>query len=316
MNHFLYEPPFPYVLISLDGTAKSTLQWEQARILAKNAQDQNQKILWNIDLGLFTKLHASLTHHSQFLTLRLALEHFLETLFAEFKESTLGAILYEGPLDFLTGFPWDDAQDRSLQEQTGLSYEKLIQSAEGLNSLRLFCQDVCANYLEQLVLNIPDALPLFILLDPSTVNDPYLLAHLMNPERYPRFHLLFSKPTLFYPERTFVWQEDQSEIDMSKKIGVCWPTLSVKNNLEYMALLGDLLRKAIPFRFIPESFLTQQWDGLDALIFSPKSLSVEGKRKLRGFCAAGGKVVSIGEIIGLADEMIYADWIENQIGCN
>lgn len=49
-----------------------------------------------------------------------------------------------------------------------------------------------------------------------------------------------------------------------------------------------------PFRVIPELRLHEMWDGLDELIVLEETLTIQGKRQLQGFIAAGGKVRSRG----------------------
>jgi hypothetical protein len=73
--------------------------------------------------------------------------------------------------------------------------------------------------------------------------------------------------------------------------------------------LDALKKRSISFKLIAESQLTSQWDGLDYLLYSPTGLSTQGKRKLQGFCAAGGTVVSTGALLGLPYEMGLMDWL-------
>ncbi len=61
----------------------------------------------------------------------------------------------------------------------------------------------------------------------------------------------------------------------------------------------------IDYRIIPETYLTTEWHGLDYLIVDPDSLSSQGFRKLQGFCAAGGTIVSLGKIMGLPYEILF-----------
>ncbi len=49
-----------------------------------------------------------------------------------------------------------------------------------------------------------------------------------------------------------------------------------------------------PYRVIPELRLHEMWDGLDELIVMEETLTMQGKRQLQGFLAAGGKVRSRG----------------------
>lgn len=305
-------PNFSYKMIPLDLSQKSSLDWKEAIHLAKKAKQDNQKILWKLELGLFANLYFPLSHEAQFLTLRLGLDHFLETLYQEFKEETLGAIVFEGNSDFLFGFPWNQEQELNLKkwmQEEEVTPNQLAKTEEGLHFLRLFCRDVCADFLKQLTANVPDALHIFLLLNPSEVKDPLLMGHLISPECFERIHFLFKEPALFYPEPTFF------EVSDNKKIAVLWPSIQLKHPKFYEGLkvpLLNFLENGTKFRYIPEPFLTHMWDNLDSIIFNPDSLSTQGKRKLQGFCSAGGYAVSTGNLIGLTNEITFIDFLKNK----
>ena len=58
-------------------------------------------------------------------------------------------------------------------------------------------------------------------------------------------------------------------------------------------LFEKLLKQGTKVRVIEEAYLTAEWDGLDILYIDPPCLSREGKRKVQGFQAAGGEVISV-----------------------
>jgi hypothetical protein len=106
-------------------------------------------------------------------------------------------------------------------------------------------------------------------------------------------------------------REDQAKV----KLGVCLPLISLCRPSHYQGLdnaIEILTRYQIPFRLVPEISITMDWDGLDYLIVVTKSLSFQGLRKLRGFCAAGGVVICIGELLGLSCEIGIDEWIQLQ----
>ena len=65
---------------------------------------------------------------------------------------------------------------------------------------------------------------------------------------------------------------------------------AMRNHMSHLAS-----NKKIPFRLIAEENIITNWDGLDTLIFAPSLLGSQGIRKLQGFLAAGGEVVSLEE---------------------
>jgi hypothetical protein len=94
--------------------------------------------------------------------------------------------------------------------------------------------------------------------------------------------------------------------DHDVKVGVCFPNdpqcfLSCLN--VFKKIFSNLLNAKIPYKIIPEFLMTSSWDGLDYMIFSKKCLSLQGKRMLQGFVAAGGSGLYIDEPIGLESEM-------------
>ncbi len=82
----------------------------------------------------------------------------------------------------------------------------------------------------------------------------------------------------------------------------CWADLG--NGLEL------LQEKGITYRLVSEQQLVADWDGLDYLIVSEKSITPLGKRKLLGFCAAGGTIVTIcGEPVNVPHETSLSSWL-------
>src|SRR5687767_6853896 len=103
-------------IISIDATTKSSLQWQDARKEALNVIAKGNKILWHLELGLFGNLSAPLSNTPQFMALRLALDHFRDTLWEEFKRYSIGATLYQGSPDFSVNYNWDDEQTQNFAE--------------------------------------------------------------------------------------------------------------------------------------------------------------------------------------------------------
>lgn len=314
---------FDAVTIHIDGRVKADLNWKDARKEAAHAVERGLKIMWALDLGLFDQLAQPLTNQGQFLSLSLSIEHFRDTFWKEFKESTLGVSLYRGIADLSLGFAWDFHQESNLKEwlKESCSLEpieitELKRTEEGKQLIRLFCRDVLIEYLLLLASRLPDTLSVYLFLDGASFGGVRLHEiQYFNPERFERFHLALKNTHL--PFEAIGWGAPTSFgysgkvfQPLSKTtdavIGVCIPQMSFNLISHYKGFeeaLSELQRLSLPFRLIEENALTSRWDGLDYLIFSPAGLSVQGKRKLQGFCAAGGTVVSIGELIGLPQEL-------------
>lgn len=328
---------FNAVKIAFDGSLKSDLNWQSARETAQKYVQQGLLLFWEIDLGLFNKLPNPLSNQSQYLSLGLSLEHFRDTLWKDFRDRTIGLSIYRGPADLSHGYPWDESQQTNLREwlkavfndiaafvnETGISTkgfddidQKLLSENKiGLHILSLFCRDAAAEFLDMLTNRLPDALQLFLMMDCSKTPDPLQQIHLISRERYDRFHLAVKGGKLSLSDLT--WQEglfikQVTEID-EFKIGISIPPIEFVRPSHYQGmekLLEDLVVREMSFRIIPETFLITEWSGLDYLIVISKGVSSQGLRKLKGFCAAGGTVVVLGEKLGMPNEVAFDEWLK------
>jgi hypothetical protein len=323
---------FDAVVISLDGRVQADLDWKKGREQAQIAIEKGYALMWDMQLGLFQGLGQPLTNQTQFLSLTLSLEHFRDTLWKEFKSHTVGLSIFRGSVDFSQGFPWDSHQQQNLKEWlqelsdprlASLDFAQLQQEVEGQQLIRLFCRDVAVEYLSLLATRLPDSLSTYLYLDATALNGPLLHEiQLLNPERFDRLLLGLKGHRL--PFEAYGWKVPTPHGYMgsapaelpslpSASIGVCVPSMSFYQAHHYEGLeegLAALQKRALPFKLIAESQLTSQWDGLDYLLYTPSGLSTQGKRKLQGFCAAGGTAVSTGALLGLPYEMSLADWLK------
>ena len=106
-------PGFNAVRIPLDATLRSDLLWKQERQAAEKYIQQGLRIFWDIHFGLF---NLPIANQPQFLSLSLALEHFRDTLWKEFRQQTVGLCLYRGSANFSLGFVWNEEQLNNLRE--------------------------------------------------------------------------------------------------------------------------------------------------------------------------------------------------------
>jgi hypothetical protein len=311
--------------IFLDGTLKSDLHWEGQRALAKDLASREERLLWYLDLGLFSQLALPLQDQTQHLSLKLSLEHFRNTLWNEFHEATEGLCIYQGPSDFSSSLIWDTEQNQALSEWlkehfpdlSMLEQELAIplshfdqcdrffleRSEAGRHLVRLFCRDRAAEFLSLLVNGMPDPLPLRLHFAVDPLMQPLHQSQLLCKERYARFQQIITNPE---------WHIESNTIE-DVKIGICFPSYQCVQAKQFEGIneaLQWLIKRKAPFRIIPEAALTASWDGLDFLLATPHGLSSTGKRKLLGFCAAGGTVVNTGsDLIALNEELLFSDWI-------
>jgi hypothetical protein len=302
---------FNTVLIELDGRLIADLNWSAARARALKAIENGYALMWNIDLGFFSALSRPLSCQTQFLSFTLALEHFRDTLWKEFKSQTLGLSLYRGSADFSEGFPWDEQQSANLKQWLSNTNH----ANEDKRLVRLFCRDAAVEYLSLLAARLPDPLSLYLFLDGSSLQSTSLADEMcyLNPERFERFKLVLKGHRL--PHAALGWENPTSqgyygckEMELPSfempAIGFCIPPLQCIDSSHFQGMeeaLAALRGQEIPFKLIAESQLTAGWDGLDHLIYSPLGLSPGGKRKLQGFCAAGGRVISASDMGNFPD---------------
>lgn len=281
------------VIIRLDATQKSTLNWEASTLKAKQAVEQNSKILWELDFGLFDRLLHPLSQLQQFQSFCLAIDHFRETVWSQFAESSVGVCLYRGPLDEIESII---ATHQDKFSDWLSAFEECPQSIEYNRDsflARLFCRDIALDYIKQLTGQLPyGATPMI---------QPTLIKPLSPIE-----------DAIFFNEEFYRPLEIGKREEEGGSLAVCLPATShyCRESLDLLHVACQKLTdRGQKFRFIAEEALIMNLGGLDELIVAPRTLSLQGKRKLQGFCAAGGTVITLGEnAIGLAQELPFALW--------
>ncbi len=190
---------------------------------------------------------------ARFLSLELAVDHFTKTVWPQEEARTIGVVLYRGPLIDLDPIKW-------------------------------------------LASHLPESVRPFVLIDTTAITDPATYFRTVNqivfgplipilkgplPEQFP-----FALPALG-------WGHAHSPLGALSNE----PLLPLEEKRITRALyLPEEGNFPIPpgdFRVIPEQLLTHEWDGIDQLILDPSSISARARRKLHGFCAAGGELVEV-----------------------
>ncbi|HEY2810351.1 MAG TPA: hypothetical protein VGJ00_03055 [Rhabdochlamydiaceae bacterium] len=264
--------------IGLCGSLKEDLEWSCERVLAQSAVESGKDILWEIDFcfsssGLKPRDSATFFAHVR------ALEECVR-LISTFSAQTFGLCLFCGDVHFSSlfeGYGWEETLRDRLEELAAVSKEAAELLPRPIEEwgryVRLFYADLLAEYLHRLVSFLPDGLIPFAFFDARGGESAAFLTQLFSPVRFQ--HLCLSLATdapplaICFPSDAYCTQEILSTLDL------CMQTLTAEH---------------IPFRIIFEDKLTEEWDGLDKLIAISEGLSPQGKRKLQGFCAAGGEI--------------------------
>lgn len=224
----------------LDGTWGSSLQW--------NIEPPETSVLWKLDLGLFDRLRFPLSHEGQFQALRLSLDHFVDTVFAHYREKTQGVCLWEGTflfdgidLDPLPGFP----------------------EVEG----KILARSMAAfNYLHLLTAHLPDDLRVFVKLTGANEISAPLKALILGSDSLERVELI---------------ADGNARLERGVLVPPC-------ERIEFERFSRFIDSIPEPYRPIAEGRLTLEWEGLDELWVDESMLSGEGRRAVAGFVAAGG----------------------------
>lgn len=291
------------VAISLDASMSSDLNWKEAQHEAAKATKNGSKIFWKFHFDLLSDLALFLSDPIHHQTLALSVQHFKQTLWEEFHKETLAVSLYEGPLDLLSYWKWDLRQEADLQKWLkercldGQTPAIMLATKEGRHWLRLFCRDIFMQHLDVLASYLPGGLTTCVLLEANGFEEPVELVQLLQKECYSSLsRAVACKPALipvllssYKGVLTPKYQTIAKTENVS--LGICLPDVFSPADLgQFQSIALNLTQKKIPFRMIHESQLTQEWDGLDYILVA-SLVTAQGERKLRGFCAAGGKLL-------------------------
>lgn len=266
-------------ILSLDATATSPMNWGSVRLEAREKIAAGKKLLWHLDLGLFNRLPHPLSHPSQFLSLSLAIDHFRDSLWDEFRSSSIGMALYRGSADFLSQLCWSEEQKNNFSrwcQEGGTTSEQ-----EESLLLHLFARDVATDYLRQLAERCPDQIPSYVIFN-AYPEDLLVTALNTSPASYGRLKCYF--------ERCSALHQEVSEC----RVGLCMPPVDCALPallIPFRQVCNQFANR--PIRLVPEETLNSNWDQLDILIFYSKALSPEGWRKMKGFAAAGGTLIDL-----------------------
>ncbi len=125
------------------------------------------------------------------------------------------------------------------------------------------------DFLHRLASFLPDEATPYCFFE-STPFGPARSGQLMSKERFWHLHLSIEENKDF---RGILLPPDE----------LCTP--------EILEKLEVLIETVGSHRMIPEKRLNEMWDGLDELYVIEEALSVQGKRHVKGFTAAGGQVL-------------------------
>jgi hypothetical protein len=259
------------MLIVLPGRSTDDLDWQP--LLPPLGLE---KIEWEFDLGL-TDPFFPIDDELHFGALKLALSKFTSEIWPTFAERTAGGVLYRGSADFASFFRWSGAQEENWD-----AWKRTRPEAKEAHLRRLFTADAFAHYFQMLAHALPDEMPLTLHFDASGCGTAAESAQLLSRERFEHFRVERERPAA---------------------TAICMPEESLCSGAVLAKLDRLFASLKEPYRVIEEPFLTESWEGVDRLYVLSEATSAQGRRKLMGFCAAGGLVIVEGEPLGLSNEV-------------
>lgn len=321
------------IVIELQAHPDDDLLWINANEQALEAIRNHKLILWDLDLGLHSQVLET-ESSMQFFNFGIAIQEFVEKVWNNFKEHTLGVILYRGNADFTQRFAFtedmlahfletihDDATLSRIQKIIDTSHHEWVRSLDSEPLFHFYVAGMFAQYMQRLSSYLPEELLVFALIDLTEIQSTCFAAYLLSKERFG--HILLGLKHARAAMGHLNWQEGAclggwigrgsayfstiSEV----KIAICLSDdvhFSIQLESAMNFLFDELAISHIPCRTIPESQLTEAWDGIDYIVVPPFPVSYQLKRRLQGFCAAGGTVVFMGESIGLASEIAFSEF--------
>ncbi|MBI3901033.1 MAG: hypothetical protein HY324_02645 [Chlamydiia bacterium] len=261
--------------IDLPCSKKSDLNWNLLL-----PEKEGDPILWNLELEIDFPLEEELS----FQELRLALIQFTETVWPLYREVSAGISLYQGSADLSQRFYWTPLQEENWEiwkEGKDFSLARLK---------RFFCADAYAYYFQKLSHALPDETDVFLFFEKEPTLSPGEMLQLLSKERYEHFQVVTKGAVEGWDGKRL---EGKAILPPpSTSTAICLPEEKLLND-SLLEKVDHLLKELpAPVRVISEPFLQESWEGIDELYVLSGGVSLQGERKLRGFQAAGGVIIT------------------------
>lgn len=279
------------VIIPLDGSPSSDLQWKGAHEKAQEVVAASKWIVWDLDLGLSTTTIIP-EDMNAFQGHLLAVEQYCKDILSQWAEHTLCVIVYCGSLDFSSLFPRKWWEPLFLQTSQEISYQ-------------LFSGHLLAQYLHRLTAALPDGIAPVALFD--AIAEPFSkVARLFFSEQFKSVSVGLKGVEAWFPGiswgkggGTFGYigsSANEVKRRSSDSIAVLLAVETMWDEAFDRALdstVQRLMQEGQEFRLIAAERLHQEWDGVDEVILPSSShVTTQLNRQLQGFLATGGTVRS------------------------
>lgn len=312
------------VCIRLSATPQDSLEWDKEIDLAAKAIAANKRILWELDFG-FGEGNIYPSDGSIYEACRIAIDEFLDKIWKKLEKNSIGVVLYRGKADFEERVALDETLETTcthiIEDITGEKLQNIEIAKEKHPFLfKLSLTQLISDYLHRFIALLPVEMPAFAYFDVSEITSKTEVVRLFQKERFEHINLIIAGSPVRLPgisassssEVGFIFEKDEKREIVKPRVGVVFPENQACSNTIYAQLesiITDLENQNIPYRAVSEAHLTSEWDEIDHMIVLPKSLGKLSTRKLLGFIAAGGEIVSDTEMEPPIETTNYTKWL-------
>lgn len=291
-------------------------EWTQEGNVSSVSED-GKPVLLQLNLGLFSNLSRPLSDKDQFDALEESLKTFTAEAVANHNDKILGVEIYRGTLEDVLSFPWNEQQQDNF-----IAWKASVDPCDRLAPGFLkqhYASYMLNEFVDLLTSGIPIQVEWFAKVDAGSILDEMNFYLMSNPARYDHLHIFWKAPK-DTSKANLIWEKGIPMLgytaERNKKIsyledislGWCLPpvwNLDPEKQQEQQHVLAWLEENNIEHRPIPLEKISLYWQGLDTIIAFSSQATVQSRRQLAGFCAAGGTVVAVGGPIGLANEISF-----------
>ena len=314
---FVKDKNFNTLNIYIDARPSSDLSWESLEFEIEVALKLNAKLSFELDFG-FNEKKALLRDSAAFFSRGLAVNEFEGRIYKKYKNQISAIILYRGCGDFTDSISCDTALYTDFLEWKKSCFESQDLSK---HMFRLFSMELLMQNLHRLSASLIEEIPLVALFDVKAIKSPSQQSELFSKLFFP-----YIFPGIKHSVSSFSgfgWQfggdlgmiGHKSEPLPIKKLpflGIVLPEMGKVPYDLFDQTLHLLNESSIDYVIFPELLMIESWHGLDYILVFSSVLTSEGRRMLQGFNAADGKVVTVGEGLGLVDEVQLQEFIRSR----
>lgn len=302
--------------IYIDARPEADLSWEMLKTEIDLALKLGARLAFEIDLGF--SANALLRDPAGFFSRGIAISKFEEEVYKPYKDQISAIILYRGDAFFKEAICKDASLYADfLSWKTDLFGDELIVD----QMYRIFSMELFMQYLPRVSAILIDDIPLVALFDLKDCLRPSYQAEILSKSFFP--YIIPGVKNARIAFKGFGWEEPGYLGSIGKApflppengertFGVALPEIGKMDYDLFDQTVSFLEKNNISYDVFPESLMTESWHGLNHILVFSETLSSEGIRMLRGFNAAGGEVVTIGESLGLVEETHLEEFVRSR----